>query len=666
MNQEKHPPQTDIHHLSPARAYWNQRFVLAESYERILSLARAIDDSNELSLPQWAQLIALTLEFKPELILILGRANGSSLCAFTEAARHFSPACRVLSLDKSRSWHWQTRPRIRPLLPASWFEPVQALHTNILTFDYEQALRDYHRVLLFWDAPGYEVAGCVLGKILPLLLNRPHLVVMHDLSDARYLPGWYNHYGKFGLWKGKNNGRSKIKLGHIISPVEQAILITDFASRNQLTLHSADHDLHVELGSDPAKMEELSKLIGAPLFSLLAHWAWFSLNEHAGPYHFPGLDIPLSPQGTISPKPTLFVPRRKVATARIEQTELEPARYDLTVVATARNDDHGGNLLQRMQLFVSGLLAQCRRHQLKAELILVEWNPPPDKPCLAQALAWPADLGPACGRIVTVPPELHHRFNYADRLPLFQMLGKNVGIRRAQGRFVLATNVDLLFSDALMAHITSDHLRPDRMYRIDRYDVPAGVPGRASLEAQLEYCGQNVLRINRRDGVYDLTTRHLYRIYEKATWRSRLRETLQDWRWIDVTNRSRLHTNGCGDFTLLARENWFALRGYPEFELFSMHLDSVFCFAAHHAGFREVVLPDPMRIYHIEHGSGWSPAGEKQLAKRLEAASIPQLDFFEFDAWATQLRREPEATLVTFNGENWGLADEALPETRID
>jgi len=39
-----------------------------------------------------------------------------------------------------------------------------------------------------------------------------------------------------------------------------------------------------------------------------------------------------------------------------------------------------------MQAFVSGLAAQCERHQLEAELILVEWNPPTDQECLIDAL----------------------------------------------------------------------------------------------------------------------------------------------------------------------------------------------------------------------------------------------------------------------------------------
>ena len=50
--------------------------------------------------------------------------------------------------------------------------------------------------------------------------------------------------------------------------------------------------------------------------------------------------------------------------------------YHLSVVATTRNDNHGGSLTYRMQHFVDGFVEQCKRHQLSAELILVEWNPP--------------------------------------------------------------------------------------------------------------------------------------------------------------------------------------------------------------------------------------------------------------------------------------------------
>ena len=103
----------------------------------------------------------------------------------------------------------------------------------------------------------------------------------------------------------------------------------------------------------------------------------------------------------------------------------------LSLVATARNDNHGGNLLHRMQIFVDAWINQCKRHNLSSELILVEWNPPPDKPKLAEALRWPLDTKPCAVRIIEVPAELHRRYRHAGALPLYQMIAKNAGIRRA-------------------------------------------------------------------------------------------------------------------------------------------------------------------------------------------------------------------------------------------
>lgn len=124
-----------------------------------------------------------------------------------------------------------------------------------------------------------------------------------------------------------------------------------------------------------------------------------------------------------------------------------------------------------------------------------------------------------------------------------------------------------------------------------------------------------------------------------------------------------LHTNGCGDFTLLARERWLDLRGYAEMDLFAMNLDSLFCYSAHHGGAREEVLEDPMRVYHIEHatGSGWTPEGEQMLFDRIAAKGVSWLDCREVLDWARVMHRF-DAPMI-FNREDWGLAGEELKET---
>jgi hypothetical protein len=345
----------------------------------------------------------------------------------------------------------------------------------------------------------------------------------------------------------------------------------------------------------------------------------------------------------------------------------------LSVVVTSRNDDHGGDLLRRMQIFVDGLLGQCRRHSLDAELVLVEWNPPPDRPRLAEALRWPRGLVPRRVRVIEVPPARHRRFLHAEALPLFQMIAKNVGIRRARGRFVLATNIDVLFSDELMRFLASRGLDSDRMYRIDRYDAISNVPFPAGLDEQLAYCRTHLLRVNTREGTIRVApdgrrprpspTRVAAQAVRRAA-RGALRRLKEAAGWRDpFRGLVNLHTNGCGDFTLLAREKWGELRGYPEFEMFSFHLDSVLCYAAHHGGATETVLAAPMRIYHIEHetGSGWTPEGQAELFARLAVRGVPRLSHRTVLDWAVQMQ-ELQVPMV-FNRDDWGLATEEFPET---
>jgi hypothetical protein len=123
-----------------------------------------------------------------------------------------------------------------------------------------------------------------------------------------------------------------------------------------------------------------------------------------------------------------------------------------------------------------------------------------------------------------------------------------------------------------------------------------------------------------------------------------------------------LHTNASGDFTLMHRDHWFRLRGYPEWEAYSMNIDGFTCYAAHADGLQEVVLRDPMRIYHIEHGlgSGWSPEGERKLYERITSRGITWISKEQILEHA---RRMYERGPLVCNDSGWGLGGESLPES---
>jgi glycosyltransferase involved in cell wall biosynthesis len=358
---------------------------------------------------------------------------------------------------------------------------------------------------------------------------------------------------------------------------------------------------------------------------------------------------------------------------------------DLTLVVTSRNDDHGGNLLNRAQIFVNTFMSQVEKYHINAELVFVEWNPVPNKRRLYQLLKWPHS---SCEvRVIEVPHRIHRKFKHSDSLPLFQMIAKNVGICRARGKFVLSTNVDVVFSEKLAAFLGSGILDADLIYRIDRYDVGNKVPLRASLQTQLAYCRKNVIRVNTKAGTFkadwffwhglgplkqDLINLHM--LLRRIRWnRKHLRSrTLKMLRSLDALSYSilrrigvihpypQLHTNGCGDFTLLSRESWWALRGYPELEIFSFHLDSLFLHMAHHLGLRVKILNGEMRLYHIEHLQGWTPKAEREMYRRLQRQGIPILSYAEFESMATQMNKTRRPLIL--NDENWGLRSEKLRE----
>lgn len=305
----------------------------------------------------------------------------------------------------------------------------------------------------------------------------------------------------------------------------------------------------------------------------------------------------------------------------------------LSLVVTTRNDDHGGSMLQRFQSFLDHLDDMSDRHRLAMELIVVEWNPDPERAPLVEVMSWPKSAHLRT-RIITVPPSVHKAHDNHDKFPLFQMIAKNVGIRRAQGEFILATNIDLIFSDELCAFLASRSLDPDCFYRIDRHDIGAErLPEGLTWQERLSFCEQNIIRVQGQYGTY--------------TWGNPSR----------TGDPQKLHTNACGDFTLLSRSRLQELKGYPEFHLWSIFIDGLLVHAAAATGLKQVILRDPCRIYHIEHDLGW--------AKTTEPIKVrPSLDYhgqYVPLCKSIMAARKP----LDINKIDWGLNGLDLQETVI-
>lgn len=391
----------------------------------------------------------------------------------------------------------------------------------------------------------------------------------------------------------------------------------------------------------------------------------------------------------------------------------------LSVVATSRNDDHGGNALWRTQHFVNGLAAQALEHKFPIELILVDWNPPAEREGLFEALDWSKQNPYFTYRVIQVPNEYHMKFDHAEQLPLFQYIAKNIGIRRATANYILSTNIDILFSNELMAFFKKG-LNPGCLYRVDRYDTNLKEDVSPSLPFQkiLELAEQNILRVNLRFGtvpyyflikknfVYNKKIYHIMssvssiiRIILRYSWKLLkhapqasitaithpvkavqripffIKAFLKDGRnffayikniWALLFSPTKaFHTNACGDFTLLSKRDWEKLKGYPEWELYSWHIDSVLIYQAFNNCIKMNNLATECAIYHIEHGqgSGWTPEGAKLLFERLDKQGIPYMSDDDLaEEFEKQRILKAKKQPVVYNDDNWGAADIQFPE----
>jgi hypothetical protein len=355
----------------------------------------------------------------------------------------------------------------------------------------------------------------------------------------------------------------------------------------------------------------------------------------------------------------------------------------LSFVMTARNDDYGGDLLHRMQTCINSILTLGERHGLDGEILLVEWNPPSNEPSLREALDWHTDLEHMSVRIVTVPQEVHNELPNSDKFPLFEYFGKNTGIRRANGEYILSCNPDLVYSEELIEYLASQNLDPNTFYRTRRYDVDSLVPLDVSIDEQLAYAENNTYKYSTVHDGYVTADKSVRLRKEIDRFVKIVRSNPGRVKYL-VTNPGRVynflaeiygnvfsigsedtesgaqtHSNvsvdtptdledlfltSSGDFLLMHRDAWRNMNSYPELDT-NLHVDSLGCIYAMKQGLKQGILEPPLKIYHQEHD-------------RSARESRPAMDHDDLVEMAEEILAEPGFT--PHNDESWGLKSASL------
>lgn len=310
----------------------------------------------------------------------------------------------------------------------------------------------------------------------------------------------------------------------------------------------------------------------------------------------------------------------------------------------ARNDNYGGNWINRINAFMKVLAYQAERTKLPCELVFVEYNPVVEKPNLYKELSVPENNYFEV-RFIVVPNDFHRTLPDNDKVHICEFIAKNIGARRSRGEYIIGTNPDVLYGNDLFDFFASKKIENDTFYRINRKDLSTDkIDESLSAQEILRNVDKNVTKIMyNNQTVYMSLSYWLETFIHGRTLGLFLQCPLfKFFRKIDVDN-SIIHENAAGDFLLMHRALWEKVRGYDQMTVGSGVIDGYIMYSLHCLGFKQSILP--LSLYHVNHHHG----GVRYLASHKK---------FREDAISMLATKK----LYKINTENWGFPEITFEE----
>lgn len=244
----------------------------------------------------------------------------------------------------------------------------------------------------------------------------------------------------------------------------------------------------------------------------------------------------------------------------------------LSFVTILRNDDYGGRLLDRFSSYLSSLAAHSSSTSpVRAELIVVEWDPPAGRGSLRDAVSWPDLLQDVT--LLTVPASEIARVGCKGH----QYQLQNLGVGFARGDFVFVNNADVIPSGELMMELARGDLDAGCFYRADRVDVlglhPLPLTSAGALPEHVRKSASSSDASLASHAVRHLTSWGLMwtPLPDAPTPQLEGQGKIASYRqWPEATDRrgtrvqdvDSLHYTAGGDFTGMSRDAWMMVGGF--------------------------------------------------------------------------------------------------------
>jgi len=250
----------------------------------------------------------------------------------------------------------------------------------------------------------------------------------------------------------------------------------------------------------------------------------------------------------------------------------------ITAVVISRNDNYGGNLHERATYALNSAI------DTYDEVIYVDWN------SLTHSLLWDIknnlQLKGNLKHFVIPPSAASYLTHFdPDAQICCETLARNIGIRRAEGDYIVSTNIDVIH------------------------------PKRKDVENIINTYGENTfLTLSRREVTWDIIKEFHggELVYENwSPLRDYISENSEERVMAEkvVSGDDYSLINCCGDFQIASKKIWNEIRGFEEDLIYTLYSDTNVQKKSIIHGFDLKAIFEPP-MFHINHGSkGWGGGG---------------------------------------------------------
>lgn len=339
----------------------------------------------------------------------------------------------------------------------------------------------------------------------------------------------------------------------------------------------------------------------------------------------------------------------------------------LSVVVAARNDNYGGDFETRLQNCINWFDYYANQYNLVSEFIIVNYNPVNDRPQLEDCITFNV-TGKVQYKIITVPPSFHQQLEtepVRKALPFYEYVAKNIGIRRANGKYILSANPDILPDPSIIKHIAQKRLNPNTYYRTDRMDFqwPKGQPVQPNQldrvrEVSTEvYTKPIVIKFNHKPSFFKTVMKYKWQSKQWIWYYGFFRKFPRIREWYEETEMTAwmshlIHVNASGDFILTYRNNWQKIQGHPEGTYLPVYTDALTVSMLRYSGLQERVFFYP--VYHQNHERRYPNYDQ-------DPEMLAMYHFFETESRLMYQHRKNKV----YNKADWGFSNQQFAEKHL-